>query len=122
MSPEEGEEPGGSCSRQVFPGGAWLDVGWAQPLGLAPRTELPMGVRAHGVPVPGSMFPAGSLENHVCLCSWHCCGKPRCHTRTGTQAWLVTGDRCHGLASARTAHPGRLVLPGVGSGQLRSHS
>lgn len=47
MSPEEGEEPGGSCSRQVFPGGAWLDVGWAQPLGLAPRTELPMGVRAH---------------------------------------------------------------------------
>lgn len=47
MSLEEEEEPGGSCLRQVFPDRARLDVGWAQPLGLAPRTELPVGVRAH---------------------------------------------------------------------------
>lgn len=99
----------------------WTWVGpspWAWRRGLS----SPWVSGLTGVPVPGSMFPAGSLEHHVCLCSWHCCGKPRCHTRTGTQGWLVTGDRCHGLASARTAHPGRLVLPGVGSGQLRSHS
>lgn len=64
MSPEEGEEPAGSCPRQVFPDRAWLDEGWAQPLGLAPRTELPVGVRAHrGALDPPSCWLLGT--SHV---------------------------------------------------------
>lgn len=62
MSPEEEEELGGSCPRQVFPDRAWTRVGpspWAWHRGLS-------SLWVSGV--PWIHLPAGSLEHLVCLC------------------------------------------------------
>lgn len=95
MSLEEEEEPGGSFPRQVFPDGAWVDVGWAQPLGLAPRTELPLGVRAPRGACAWIHIPGTSC---VPVCLWHCCGKSTLSNKSRNPG--MAGDR------RQVPHPG----------------